>query len=178
MSSLRACDPAVQTLLLQVWAKDLQSQTSAQPGASHLLTWFPFLLCHRRSGEAHGSGNGGRERPWPGETEQCDVHGVHGVLGDPDSRPGWPGAVWGHQATKGDDWTWHRAVSVAVALVESLGNLALTPQDEMLVTKAQCWPCGQAWANRANGMSVKERNSIALWGCWAVFFFFFFFFLV
>lgn len=134
---------------------------------SHLFIWFPSLLCHRRSGEVHGSGNGGWERPWHGETEQRDIHGVHGVLGDSDGHPGWSGTVWGHQATKGDDWTRHWPVSVAVTLAESLGNLALTPQDKMPVSRDQCWhlcpgPIRLGWE--------WERNLIALCGWCLVFF--------
>lgn len=94
---------------------------SSAASMSHLLIWFPLVLCCCRSGEAHRSGNGGWERPWHGEAEQCDIHGVHSVLGDPDGCPGWSGAVWGHQATERDHWTWHWAVSVAAIPAESLG---------------------------------------------------------
>lgn len=110
----------IQTLLFHIWERIAEPDLSSAVSVSHLLIWFPLLLCHCRSGEAHGSGNGGWERPWHGKTEQCDIHGVHSVFRDPDNYPGWSRAVWGHQAAKGNHWTWHRAVSVAATLAESL----------------------------------------------------------
>lgn len=151
----------VQSILLTGLEKGtIEPDLSSDISVSHLFIWFPLVSCHCRSGEAHRSGNGGWERPWHGETKQCDIHGVHGILRDPDGCPGWSRAVWGHQATKGDYRTWHRAVSMTATPARSLGALDKATSSLGTCSRRPCWYLAAKpdWARHREWVREWERQ--------------------